>query len=149
MGELSRNEGISLGRAELARVALVNYIGMRRAGKLGPVARPPKLKGARSPAGTQRNANLLCPDRATFDRYVAQLLGPLTSRYYEAVAALEFTPAWLGFLQAQELIAADQRAVALADLRKLVADAAPIGEKRGADPTVGAAIRAAWEPARR
>jgi hypothetical protein len=149
MGELARGTGVSLSRAELARVALVNYIGMRQGGKLGQEARPPKVKGAKAPASTKRSANLLCPDQATLNRYVAQLLGPITPHYYEAVATLEFTPAWLGFLQAQELITAEQRAMALTDLRRLVADAAPIWAKRGADPVVGAAITAAWEQASR
>jgi hypothetical protein len=141
------SSGVSLGRAELDKGALVNYIGARRVGKLGPVVRAPQLKGAKAPAGSRNIVNLLCPDRKTFDRYVVQLLGPFASAYYEAVAALEFTPAWLGFLQAQELITAEQRAAVLADLRKLVTDAAPLWEQRGADPVVGAMIREAWERA--
>ena len=68
----------------------------------------------------------------------------INPQYYEAAATLELTPAWLRFLERRELLAAEQRRAALVDLRKLVADAAPIWEQRTADPAVGPNIRLAW-----
>lgn len=72
------------------------------------------------------------------------LIGP---QYYQAAATLEFVPAWLQFLEQRELLAAEQRALALKDLRKLIADAAPIWEQYTGDPTIRPNIRRAWKQA--
>jgi hypothetical protein len=143
-GELWRAEGVALSRGELARTTLVIYIADRRAGRIGLIARPPKAKGSPQVTGTAAAVRLLVPDRATLEHFVSHMFNPLTPAYYEAVAVIELTPAWLRFLQAQELITAEQRASALRDLRRLVADVAPIWGQRGADPAVGANIKAAW-----
>ena len=144
-GELWRAEGVALSRGELARTTLVIYIADRRAGRIGRVAHPPKAKGKPQATGTAAAASLLVPDRTTLNHFLSQMFDPLTSAYYEAIATLELTPAWLRFLQAQELITAEQRAAAMKDLRRLVLELAPIWGQRGADPAVGANIKAAWE----
>ncbi|HET9223536.1 MAG TPA: SEC-C metal-binding domain-containing protein [Roseiflexaceae bacterium] len=73
--------------------------------------------------------------------------GKKYKQYYEAAATLELTPAWLRFLEGHGLLAAEQLATALDDLRELVSNAAPIWERRTADPAVGPNIRLAWERA--
>jgi hypothetical protein len=70
------------------------------------------------------------------DEAVAGMLSFISPQYYDAAATLELTPAWLGFLERQGLLTAEQRGVAQTDLHKLVADA-----------TVGPNIRRAWEQA--
>ncbi len=145
-GELVRHWGMSLGRAELARVALLNYIAERRdpESSLAQVVKRPKGK-QKSAAPTA--ADLLCPDRESLDRYVAQKLNIISFQLIEAAVTLEAVPAWLRFLYDQGLITAERRADALTDLGMLVRQAEPIWTQHPADPALGPNIRASWERA--
>jgi hypothetical protein len=89
----------------------------------------------------------LCPDRETLDHFIAGMFNFISPQYYDAAATLELVPAWLRFLEENELLASEQRVAALENLRKLTADAAPIWEQRTADPVVEPNIRRAWEQA--
>jgi hypothetical protein len=149
LGELYQVHGISLSRGDLARKAIARYILERHAGKLKPVGSPferPRPKGSK-PSRAERHSPLhpLCPDRETLDRFLAGMLNIISPQYYEAAATLELVPAWLRFLEGRGLLTDQQRAAALDDLRKLVADAAPIWEQHTADRAVGPNIRRAWE----
>nr|WP_238613547.1 SEC-C metal-binding domain-containing protein [Candidatus Oscillochloris fontis] len=145
-GELVRRWGMPLGRAELARVALLTYIAERRDpdSSIAQVVRRPKGK-QKSTALTA--VDMLCPDRESLDRYVAQKLSFLSSRVIEAAVTLEAVPAWLCFLYDQGLMTAERRADALHDLGKLVQQAEPIWAQHPSDPALGPNIRAAWERA--
>lgn len=148
LGELHRQDGVSLAKGDLARRSLIRYILDRHAGELDPnkferARRPKRQKAPR--VARQAPPNQLCPDRATLDRFLAQLLNFISPQYYEAAATLELTPAWQRFLEGYNLLTPEQHAAALADLRKLAADAAPIWQQRTADSTVGGNIQRAWE----
>jgi hypothetical protein len=148
IGVLHREHGVSLAKGDMARRALVEYILDRHAGELdarkfGRMTRPKGQKPPRSERTLPPPP--LCPDRATLDRFVAQMFDILSSRYYDAAALLELTPAWIRFLETCGLLAPEQRAAALGDLRKLVSDAAPLWGKKKESSIVGENIRWAWE----
>ena len=152
LGEIYRMGESSLSKGDLARKAIARYILDRHAGKLENHDSP--FKGGRRPKGQQTRsvvrrmpANVLCPDRETFDHFLASMFNIINPQYYDAAATLELTPAWLRFLETQDLLTAEQRAGTLDDLRKLVADAAPIWENGTSDPTLEPSIQRAWESA--
>jgi hypothetical protein len=152
LGEIYRMDESSLSKGDMARKSIARYILERNVGKLAPDDSPfergRSRKGHKTPRMIrQLPSNPLCPDRATLDRFLAGMLNFISPQYYEAAAALELVPAWLRFLERRGLLAAEQRAAALDDLRKLVSDAAPIWEQRTADPAVGSNIRLAWKRA--
>jgi len=147
-GEVYRKEGVPLTRAELARSGLVNYISEHRDVQRQGLPRDHKNAiGAPRLTSSKTAASLLCPDRESFDHFLAHHLSLVSYQFYEAAATLELTPAWLRFLQDQGLIMPDQRNAALTDLRGLVDDAAPIWEHHRSDPTVASNIRDAWDDA--
>ncbi|WP_370650155.1 YecA family protein [Oscillochloris sp. ZM17-4] len=145
-GELVRRWGMPLGRAGLARVALLNYIAERHDPDSSIAQAVRRPKGKHKPAASTAS-DLLCPDRESLDRYVAQKLSFLSSRVIEAAVTLEAVPAWLHFLYDQGVITAERRADALHDLGKLVQQAEPIWAQHPSDPALGPNIRAAWERA--
>ncbi len=145
-GELARRWGMPLGRTELARVALLTYIAERRDPD-SSIAQAVKRPRGKHKAAPPTVSDLLCPDRESLDRYLAQKLSFLSPRVIEAAVMLEAVPAWLHFLHDQGLISAERRADALRDLGKLVEQAAPIWAQHPSDPALGPNIRAAWERA--
>lgn len=149
-GEIYRAWGVPLSRGELGRIALVNYLMQRHNNdRRSSAKRPRSARRLARIDSAELTANLLCPDHKSLDGYMAQLLSLISSRFYQAAALLELTPAWLRFLQDQELISEQQRRTTLAELRKLVDDAAPIWEQHRSDPLVGRIIQDAWEWAER
>ncbi len=139
-GEVYRAEHVPLTRGELGRVGLVNYIGERREAR-----REGTPRNWKKALGAPTAASLLSPDYASLNHFLAQRLNLLSSRFYEAAATLELTPAWLRFLQAQELITAEQCAATLRELHRLVDEAAPIWQQHTSDLAVAEHIRVAWE----
>lgn len=145
-GELVRRWGMPLGRAELGRVALLTYIAERRDPDSSVAGAAKRPKGKQKPS-VPTTADLLCPDRASLDRYVAQKLNFISFRLIEAAVTLEAVPAWLHLLYDQGLITAEPWADALRDIGTLVRQAEPIWAQHPSDPTLGPNIRAAWERA--
>jgi hypothetical protein len=143
-GELVRHWGMSLGRAEQGRAALVNYIAERRdpASSITQALKRPK---GQQGSATPMVADLLCPDRESLDRYIAQRLNMISFQLIEAAVTLEAVPAWLCFLYDQGLITAARRAAALRDIGILVQQAEPIWAQHPSDPALGPNILAAWE----
>jgi SEC-C motif len=153
LGTLHREQGISLAKGDLVRKSIERYILERHAGELEPSDTPwealRRPKGRKTPSVVRQRqpAHPLCPDRATLDRFIAEMFGFMSAHYYQAAATLELVPAWLKFLEGRGLLTAEQRASALADLRRLVAEAAPIWQDRISDPAPGRNIQLAWESA--
>jgi len=145
-GELARHWGMPLGRAELARVALLTYIAERRDpdSAIAKALRGSKDKHKAAPPTV---ADLLCPDRESLDRYLAQKLNFISFQLIDAAVTLEAVPAWLHFLHDQGLISPERRTEALRDISKLVEQAEPIWAQRPSDPALGPNIRAVWERA--
>ena len=145
-GELVRHWDMPLGRAELARVALLNYVAERRDPDSSIAQAVKRPKGKHTSAASTA-ADLLCPDRESLDRHLAQKLNFISFQVIEAAVTLEAVPAWLRFLHDQGLITDERQADALRDLGKLVQQAEPIWAKYSSDPALGPNIRAAWERA--
>jgi hypothetical protein len=143
LGTIHREQGISLAKGDLARKSIERYILERHAGELEPAESPldrlrrPKARKTPSVVRQRRPAHPLCPDRATLDRFLAEKFGFMSAHYYEAAVTLELVPAWLRFLEERGLLTSEQRAAALADLRRLVAEAAPIWQNNISDPAPG------------
>jgi hypothetical protein len=151
LGALQRDEGVPLIKGELIRNELARYLIDRHAGKLDEhdapagFGRRPKGKSS-APKASLAPRHPLCPDRTTLDRFLGGMLSLIGSQPYVAAALLELTPAWLRFLAERNLLTPEQHAAALDDLRKLVAEAAPIWAPR-TDPVAAENIRLAWEAA--
>ena len=147
LGEIHREQGVSLAKGDLARQSIEQYILERHAGELEPDDSPLTRSKGRKTLSVVRQppANPLCPDRATLDHFIARRFAFMSSHYYQAAATLELVPAWLRFIEGRGLLTAEQRARAMADLRRLVDEAAPIWENGTGNPALGQNIDRAWE----
>ena len=59
------------------------------------------------------------PGHNTLDHFLADQLNFINPQYYKATATLELMPAWLQFLEARQLIDAEQHEQTLSQLRGL------------------------------
>ena len=143
VGRAARVEGVPLAKADLAAGCVREYIRQRLAGFLAPRG---DATGdvRRSRRGRGRpTTHPLCPDRATLDHYLADLLGFPSVRHHAAMATFELTPAWLRFLESRGLLEADLRQRTIDELRPLAADLREASEAWRADPALAAAM-ARW-----
>lgn len=85
-----------------------------------------------------------CPDRDTFDAFLAKLLHFLNWQYYQATALFELIPSWLRFLESQQLISASAREKSLRDLHDIKPQLVSIWQKSVPDPALQSAIEN-WE----
>lgn len=148
LGYLRREEHVSYTRGELARQQIYRYVVERHAGELEPQESMLDMfmgsaKKKQSPPKPKppKPANLLCPDRETFDRFLAQLLNFINPQHYKVLATVELIPAWLRFLAARQLIDAQQRVQTLEDLAALLPDLRNIYEEYTADPAMQMALQ--------
>lgn len=131
-------------KVEIARDILSDYIVQRHEGKLDPsdvahgrAKRRKKSKGETTPQ------NPFCPDAKTLDRYMAQLMGFMSFRFYETFALYELIPTWLRFLTQYNLLTEEARQQTLDDLRYLKAHLTSIADKQIDDPAIRENL-AAW-----
>jgi hypothetical protein len=131
-------------KVEMARQNLADYVIKRHEGELDPsdvahgrAKRRKKSKGKTTPQ------NPICPDAKTLDSYMAQLMGFMSFRFYEAFALYELVPTWLRFLTQYNLLTEEDRQQTLDDLRYLKAHLTTIADKQTSDPTVRENL-AAW-----
>jgi hypothetical protein len=139
LGYLQREEGVPYTKGELARSNLLTYILARHDGELQPDDRPfngrrPSDKRKPKPSAAQNS--LLCPDRATLDRFLVRFMSFFNLQRYPVAATFEFVPAWLRFLESRGLVGAEQRTQTLLELRELAADLRKAWEKYTADPSL-------------
>lgn len=145
----ARRTGVPYTRADLAADHLYDYIVDRLSGGLKP--RESMLQAAlRKAQGRPRPEyelrlpeNLLCPDRETFERYLAGLLGFMNAQYHSAAAAAELLPAWLACLEEQGLLDPRLRDATLATMRGLNGQLADLCDRHCLDPLLGPSLRAA------
>jgi hypothetical protein len=117
---LHHEEGVSYPKGRLAYRRIYKYLVQRHAGELEPEENIfETTRRGRAKPKSHPPEHWLCPDRGTFDRFLARSFHILSAHYYEAVTALEVVPAWLRFLETRQLITADQRARTLQALRGL------------------------------
>ena len=144
LGFLRREEGVSYTKAELGRQEIVQYLLDRFDGRLEPrksmfdavLRKKPKPKSTRRPP-----EHVLCPDRQTLDRYLADLINILNYQPHKTVAVLELVPAWLRFLETRQLIDTQQRKKTLTVLRGLDTDLLKVLAEPTADPALAEGLK--------
>lgn len=75
-----------------------------------PMSRPRRQKRRSKPKRRRQPKPLLCPDHATFDRFLAGTMQFINPQWYKAAATFELIPAWLRFIEQRGLIDAEQHA---------------------------------------
>lgn len=149
LGYLYREEGVSPSKGELARQQIFEYILERFDRQLEPqesmldaALRRPKKR--RPKPKRSQPEHLLCPDRATLDRFLAQLLGFINPQWYKAAAMFELLPAWLRFLESRELIDAEQRLKTYQEIEKLIPAMHRIWDRHPEDQHPRHSLQAYW-----
>lgn len=133
LGYLRREEGVSYAKGELARQQMERYLVERHAGESTDVRRS---KSRTTEALASLPVHPLCPDRATLDRHLADLLHLFNMQPHKAAALFELVPAWLRFLEGRELIDSQQRQQTLSELTSLNADLTVFWTRYNTDPAL-------------
>lgn len=137
-------EGVPLTRVEMVREPLYLYFVQRSEGELSDGAerggrRKRRHKRRRVP---EREELVLFPDRRTLDRFLGEMLGFLSFRYYEASALVELIPVWLRFLRQQGLADEAREEAVLRDLQALRQQMVQVVEGAVPDPQVAENLKA-------
>lgn len=148
LGYLYRDESVSLSKGELARQQLCEYMLQRFDGGLEPqeslldtIRRPKK----RRPKPKRRQPDhLLCPDRDTLDRFLAQRMNFINPQWYKAAVTFELIPAWLRFLESRGLIDTEQHTKSHREVGKLVPSLRQIWERHLEDPSLQHGLQVYW-----
>jgi hypothetical protein len=144
IGYLRREEGVPFPRGELVRGELASYFLRRHQGDLNP--RPSMLESALHPnkklPKAPKPAHPLCPERVSFDVFLAGFMGMFNNLYHTAAALFEVIPAWLRFLESRGLIDADRRRKTVEELRPLHAQLLRLWETYPQDPTLSRTAQA-------
>lgn len=127
--------GFARTKVEMARDNLADYVMQRYKGHLDD-SDPGYGRKRKQSKGNTSPQNPFCPDAKTLDRYMAQIVGFMSFRFYEAFALYELIPAWLRFLTQYNLLTEEARQQTLDDLRYLKAYLILIADKQITDPTV-------------
>ena len=130
LGYLKREKGIPYSKGELAREQLCEYFLRRKKGDLGKRDRQVKI-------------HPLCPDHATLDRFLGELLSIMNYEHYKAVATLELIPAWLRFLVSRQLITDDILDQTLKQLKTLNSMLLKFFRQNSGDPALYLALESA------
>ncbi|MGH9766742.1 MAG: SEC-C domain-containing protein, partial [Blastocatellia bacterium] len=110
-----RVEGVLYTRAEMAAQEIRRFIMSRerRGLEYRDDAFNPSLDEEKQGRGSakkfKRYEHMLCPDRERLDRHLAELFDPVTARSHTVAATMELIPAWLRFIESQELIDSELR----------------------------------------
>ena len=143
VGYLRRVMQVPYPRGELIRHALHAYFIERHLGELDP--RLSMLDQAVSPwkklPPPPKPSHPLCPERVTFEVFLAQMLGFMSEQHHKAAALFGVIPAWLRFLQSKNLIDDEKRARALEELRLLHADILNVMGYYTDDPTLSSSLK--------
>jgi len=142
-----RVEGMAYTKAEMGRREIFNFIVRRKAGQLE--YRESMLDSALRSAGGKREPikkftryeHLLCPDRERLDMFLAEKLQFLSHQPHKVAATAELIPAWMRFLQTQELVDVRLRKETLDSLKPLAGELLKPYEHYHIDPTLREALR--------
>ncbi|MBK9051476.1 MAG: hypothetical protein IPL78_11330 [Chloroflexi bacterium] len=132
-------EGVALTKAEMAHDELARYLTLRRKGELGE-PRPRHNHRQKHSRKQQIKPGLsshpLCPDAETLDKYLAQLMGFMSFKYYETFALYELIPVWLRFLTHYNLLDEETGQQAVAELSYIKGHLMQIAEQQLSNPAV-------------
>jgi hypothetical protein len=118
-----REAGVLHGRTNLLRHLLPTYFVERRTGQLNPRQDLGDLmRSGRPLPKPPASFHPLAPDSDTLQRFLAKLLNYDPVRPYPAAALFTLIPTWLAFLQARQLLTADEAQTTLDDLASLKPD---------------------------
>lgn len=124
IGYLHREEGVAYVKGYVAANEFHRYIQERYHGDLvqqrNMLERPLSLRTDIPSNKPTRPDHVLCPDGETFDVYAGRLFGLFSPKRYKAATLMELLPAWLRFLEACQLLDADQHASAYDELREVI-----------------------------
>lgn len=126
-------EGVAITKVEMARQELADYLTSQEQGKLGDSRQSHSHKRAGKKQGQH---SPIYPEAKTLDRYLAEMMGFLSFRYYEASALFELMPAWLRFLAKHGLLDEKTGQQMLKSLNYLKGHLLEIARKQFADPLV-------------
>lgn len=143
LGWAHREHGVPYASGHLGREAIVDYVVDRALGRLAPtptaprrVELPKRRLKKREEKQESRAMHPLCPDGATFERYLAEHLQLLNYAPYRVAAAFELMPLWLRFLEARGLIRDTERELAEREIRPIGRKLVEGFEQMREDPTV-------------
>ena len=123
VGYAHRAAGVPYARAHLVREQLPRYFLERAAGNLYPrldVAARLRREGPPRPILPPEPAHLLVPDRTTLELFLERLAGTVNAQPYAAAAMAQMIPTWLNFLQARQLVQAQEAEGAAQELHAVV-----------------------------
>jgi hypothetical protein len=136
VGYMRREEGVSFPRGRLVARELYSYFIDRHYGRLDP--RQSMLDQMMHPNRQLPKppppAHPLCPERVTFDAFLAKMLGPFSMQMHVLAAVFQAIPAWLRFLESRRMIDADTRRKVANELSPLHVTLTPIFENYRDDP---------------
>ncbi len=115
--------GFARTKVEMVRDNLADYVMRRYEGQLDNSDPGYGRKRKQSKRKTKTSSqNPFCPDAKTLDMYMAQIMGFMSFRFYEAFALYELIPTWLRFLTQYNLLTEETRQQTLAQLRYMKKD---------------------------
>lgn len=135
LGYLHYEEGIPLSKGDLARHQFPHYFTSRRTGQLEPRVDMGNLLAQNRPLPTKpdESRHPLCPDPTTLKEYISKLLHYVKPQLVQAAVIFELTPAWLRFLQKQQLIDAAEQEEIWQKLQPLATDLADFWREQHLD----------------
>ncbi len=151
LGYLYHEEDVPLTKGDLARQQIYAYIRGRSDGQFEPQAnlfdtsaRPRRQKRRSKPKRRHQPMHILCPDYATFDRFLGQSMQFFNPQRYQTAAAVELVPAWLRFLELRGLINAGEHTQTRQALEPIYASLSQLWEKHLEDPSLRQNLQA-WQ----
>ena len=147
LGYLYYEEKIPFSKGDLARHQFPHYFASRRTGQLEPRVDVGNLLAQNRPVPTKpfEPRHPVCPDPITLKEYISKLLHYAKPQLVQAAIIFELTPAWLRFLQKQQLITPTQQEEIWQQIRPLAHDLADFATEQGQDPIWQQALQS-WQP---
>ena len=134
--------GIAVTKVGMACECLGQYFALRQEGELGATNPRYRKRGSRKRSRKQRKIRSereihpLCPDAKSLDRYLGQLVGFLSFRYYRSFAMFEMIPLWLNFQVKYHLLSEESRKRTLHELSHLKGELIKLAENSLYDSTL-------------
>ena len=154
LGYLHRREGVPYSKGDLATESLAQYLIRRLRGETevspklyDPGQRPRRQMGKRR-YRQQRSCHVLCPDPTTLDAHLADMFRFLSARHHRAAATWEVIPAWLRFLESQQLIDQAEHSRTLNSMATLSVNMLHLWENAGGDPALYEGSQRTWQRSR-
>jgi hypothetical protein len=134
---LTREEGVSFPKAEIAKSELRQYLlkraegGLEEEPSLFEKMMQPELKDKEKPPPSFHH--ILCPDKKTLERFLGSRLSFFSFRIFRVAIFFESIPAWLRFLESKGLIEHEMQRKTVSSIYELYGDIRNIFEREGED----------------